>query len=103
MSFIRRLAWLADGGPCRSAHAARDRHAGRAPAHVVFHDRESQALLAGDHVLPHIGPSMGVGLNRPPSPLPDWVTSLELIPGAARRPAVAGAHGPADRLRPPPT
>jgi glyoxylase-like metal-dependent hydrolase (beta-lactamase superfamily II) len=59
----------------------------------VFHDPANDALFAGDHVLPHITPSIGVELNRPPSPLRDYLTSLELIralPDARLLPA----HGP---------
>jgi glyoxylase-like metal-dependent hydrolase (beta-lactamase superfamily II) len=66
---------------------------GHTRGHVVFHDPEHNALFAGDHVLPHITPSIGVELNRPPSPLRDYLTSLELIrklPDARLLPA----HGP---------
>ncbi|MDT4920043.1 MAG: hypothetical protein QOI15_945 [Pseudonocardiales bacterium] len=66
---------------------------GHTRGHVVFHDADAQALFAGDHVLPHITPSIGVELNRPPSPLRDYLSSLELIqalPDARLLPA----HGP---------
>jgi glyoxylase-like metal-dependent hydrolase (beta-lactamase superfamily II) len=66
---------------------------GHTRGHVVFHDPDHDALFAGDHVLPHITPSIGVELNRPPSPLRDYLTSLELIralPDARLLPA----HGP---------
>jgi glyoxylase-like metal-dependent hydrolase (beta-lactamase superfamily II) len=66
---------------------------GHTRGHVVFHDPGHGALFAGDHVLPHITPSIGVELNRPPSPLRDYLTSLELIralPDARLLPA----HGP---------
>jgi glyoxylase-like metal-dependent hydrolase (beta-lactamase superfamily II) len=59
----------------------------------VFHDADSRALFAGDHVLPHITPSIGVELNRPHSPLRNYLASLELIralPDARLLPA----HGP---------
>lgn len=67
---------------------------GHTIGHVVFHDPANNALFAGDHVLPHITPSIGVELNRPPSPLRDYLSSLELIralPDAHLLPA----HGPA--------
>jgi glyoxylase-like metal-dependent hydrolase (beta-lactamase superfamily II) len=67
---------------------------GHTRGHVVFHDTAANALFAGDHVLPHITPSIGVELNRPPSPLRDYLSSLELIralPDAQLLPA----HGPA--------
>ena len=66
---------------------------GHTAGHVVFHDPEHDALFAGDHVLPHITPSIGVELTRPPSPLRDYLNSLELIralPDARLLPA----HGP---------
>jgi glyoxylase-like metal-dependent hydrolase (beta-lactamase superfamily II) len=66
---------------------------GHTRGHVVFHDPEHSTLFAGDHVLPHITPSIGVELNRPRSPLRDYLTSLELIralPDARLLPA----HGP---------
>lgn len=66
---------------------------GHTRGHVVFHDVEAKALFAGDHVLPHITPSIGVELNRPASPLRDYLNSLELIralPDARLLPA----HGP---------
>jgi glyoxylase-like metal-dependent hydrolase (beta-lactamase superfamily II) len=67
---------------------------GHTVGHVVFHDPTNQVLFAGDHVLPHITPSIGVELNRPPSPLRDYLASLELVramPDARLLPA----HGPA--------
>jgi glyoxylase-like metal-dependent hydrolase (beta-lactamase superfamily II) len=66
---------------------------GHTAGHVVFHDPANQALFAGDHVLPHITPSIGVELTRPPSPLRDYLSSLELVralPDARLLPA----HGP---------
>jgi glyoxylase-like metal-dependent hydrolase (beta-lactamase superfamily II) len=66
---------------------------GHTRGHVVFHDPQHDILFAGDHVLPHITPSIGVELNRPPSPLRDYLASLELIralPDARLLPA----HGP---------
>ena len=46
---------------------------------MVFHDTGAEALFAGDHVLPHITPSIGVELVRPPSPLRDYLASLRLM------------------------
>ncbi len=67
---------------------------GHTRGHVVFHDPGHDALFAGDHVLPHITPSIGVEFNRPPSPLRDYLASLQLVramPDARLLPA----HGPA--------
>jgi glyoxylase-like metal-dependent hydrolase (beta-lactamase superfamily II) len=66
---------------------------GHTSGHVVFYDRSANALFAGDHILPHITPSIGVELTRPPSPLRDYLNSLELVralPDATLFPA----HGP---------
>ncbi|MEO8887730.1 MAG: MBL fold metallo-hydrolase [Jatrophihabitantaceae bacterium] len=67
---------------------------GHTRGHVVFHDVTSNALFAGDHVLPHITPSIGFELVRAESPLRDYLTSLQLmksLPDATLLPA----HGPA--------
>jgi glyoxylase-like metal-dependent hydrolase (beta-lactamase superfamily II) len=87
--------WLADGVdlPLETRTLRVISTPGHTRGHVVFHDPENQALFAGDHVLPHITPSIGVELNRPRSPLRDYLTSLELIralPDARLLPA----HGP---------
>lgn len=66
---------------------------GHTRGHVVFHDSAANTLFAGDHILPHITPSIGVELTRPVSPLRDYLHSLELIralPDARLLPA----HGP---------
>jgi glyoxylase-like metal-dependent hydrolase (beta-lactamase superfamily II) len=87
--------WLADGVdlPLETRTLRVIATPGHTRGHVVFADPEHGALFAGDHVLPHITPSIGVELNRPPSPLRDYLTSLELIralPDARLLPA----HGP---------
>lgn len=67
---------------------------GHTRGHVVFADAANGLLFAGDHVLPHITPSIGIELARPPSPLRDYLASLELmrrLPDARLLPA----HGPA--------
>ena len=67
---------------------------GHTRGHVVFHDSPANALFAGDHVLPHITPSIGIELARPKSPLRDYLSSLRLVralPDARLLPA----HGPA--------
>jgi glyoxylase-like metal-dependent hydrolase (beta-lactamase superfamily II) len=66
---------------------------GHTIGHVVFHDSEAGALFAGDHVLPHITPSIGVQIVQPESPLRDYLASLRLVlalPDARLLPA----HGP---------
>jgi glyoxylase-like metal-dependent hydrolase (beta-lactamase superfamily II) len=66
---------------------------GHTRGHVVFHDPDANALFAGDHVLPHITPSIGLELERPDSPLRDYLASLRIVralPDARLLPA----HGP---------
>ncbi|HEX6344484.1 MBL fold metallo-hydrolase [Umezawaea sp.] len=52
---------------------------GHTAGHVVFVDRESSLLFAGDHVLPHITPSIGFEPARPALPLGDYLDSLRLV------------------------
>ena len=87
--------WLADGVelPLETRTLRVISTPGHTRGHVVFHDAAHGTLFAGDHVLPHITPSIGVELNRPRSPLRDYLSSLELIralPDARLLPA----HGP---------
>ena len=87
--------WLADGIdiPLQTRTLRVIATPGHTRGHVVFHDPQNDALFAGDHVLPHITPSIGVELTRPPSPLRDYLASLQLIralPDARLLPA----HGP---------
>lgn len=67
---------------------------GHTRGHVVFADDENGLLFAGDHVLPHITPSIGYEEVLAPSPLGSYLQSLDLIrsrPDARLLPA----HGPA--------
>jgi glyoxylase-like metal-dependent hydrolase (beta-lactamase superfamily II) len=87
--------WLGDGVeiPLRSRTLRVLATPGHTVGHVVFHDPGAGALFAGDHVLPHITPSIGVELVRPESPLRNYLTSLRLmltLPDARLLPA----HGP---------
>jgi glyoxylase-like metal-dependent hydrolase (beta-lactamase superfamily II) len=87
--------WLIDGVdiPLQTRSLRVIATPGHTRGHVVFHDPQHNILFAGDHVLPHITPSIGVELNRPRSPLRDYLASLELIrslPDARLLPA----HGP---------
>jgi glyoxylase-like metal-dependent hydrolase (beta-lactamase superfamily II) len=59
----------------------------------VFVDRQAGALFAGDHVLPHITPSIGVELRRPTSPLRDYLASLRVV-RALPDLTLLPAHGP---------
>lgn len=66
---------------------------GHTAGHVVFRDDAAGALFAGDHVLPHITPSIGLQPVRVESPLRDYLASLRIVlamPDARLLPA----HGP---------
>jgi hypothetical protein len=86
---------------------------GHTRGHTVFHDESAGVLFAGDHVLPHITPSIGFEPAPPPSPLSTFLTSLELRrtphldpPGAGLRrpgPVQPDARRPRDRRPPRPS
>lgn len=81
-----------DGGPA-ARHLLAVATPGHTRGHLVFADDAGGLLFAGDHVLPRITPSIGFEAAPPPSPLADFLTSLELLltrPDAALLPA----HGP---------
>ena len=67
---------------------------GHTRGHVVFLDEDARLLFGGDHVLPHITPSIGLELADPGAePLADYLDSLRLVsryPDARLLPA----HGP---------
>jgi glyoxylase-like metal-dependent hydrolase (beta-lactamase superfamily II) len=66
---------------------------GHTRGHLVFHAADRGLLFAGDHILPHITPSIGFEPERPPFPLQDYIGSLERVlalPDAMLLPA----HGP---------
>ena len=66
---------------------------GHTAGHVVFHDAAHGLLLAGDHILPTITPSIGFEPVLRPSPLRDFLASLErtlALPDALLLPAHGG-------------
>jgi glyoxylase-like metal-dependent hydrolase (beta-lactamase superfamily II) len=78
---------------------------GHTHGHVVFHDPEAGLLFAGDHVLPHITPSIGFEAAVPPQPLRDYLDSLakvrrgpdaRLLPGHG--PVAPSVHARVDEL-----
>ena len=73
--------WLAGGDeielPGRTLRAVAT--PGHTKGHLVFTDERAGLLFAGDHVLPHITPSIGFGAGRPPLPLGDYLASLRLV------------------------
>ena len=87
--------WLPDGAvielPGRTLHAIHT--PGHTTGHVVFHDETAALLFAGDHVLPHITPSIGFQPVITRSALVEYLGSLRLmlaLPDARLLPA----HGP---------
>jgi glyoxylase-like metal-dependent hydrolase (beta-lactamase superfamily II) len=87
--------WLADGTvlslPSRTLVAIAT--PGHTVGHVVYHDVAFGALFAGDHVLPHITPSIGFQPAVTRTALADYLESLRLmltLPDTRLLPA----HGP---------
>jgi glyoxylase-like metal-dependent hydrolase (beta-lactamase superfamily II) len=52
---------------------------GHTQGHVVFIDEQAGTLFAGDHVLPHITPSIGFQPEPAKLPLRDYLDSLHLV------------------------
>ncbi|MFE6926052.1 MBL fold metallo-hydrolase [Nocardia sp. NPDC057663] len=78
---------------------------GHTRGHVVFHHAESGLLFSGDHILPHITPSVGFEWAPEAHPLRSYIASLELVrelPDAAvlpsHGPLTASGHGRIDEL-----
>ena len=66
---------------------------GHTQGHVVFADTGNGLLFAGDHVLPHITPSIGFEACRPELPLGDYLGSLRLVRSMPDL-RLLPAHGP---------
>ncbi len=66
---------------------------GHTHGHVVFADRAAGLLFAGDHVLPHITPSISLEAAQQELPLGDFLDSLAMV---RRMPdlTLLPAHGP---------
>ena len=87
--------WLEDGAvlDLRSRTLRAIHTPGHTRGHVVFHDETGGALFAGDHVLPHITPSIGFQPAITRTALRDYLGSLRLmltLPDSRLLPA----HGP---------
>jgi glyoxylase-like metal-dependent hydrolase (beta-lactamase superfamily II) len=87
--------WLADGATLDlGSRTLRVIHTpGHTQGHVVFHDEAGSSLFAGDHVLPHITPSIGFQPAITRTALRDYMGSLRLLlalPDSRLLPA----HGP---------
>ena len=66
---------------------------GHTTGHVVFVDEEADLLFSGDHVLPHITPSIGFQPVPAELPLNDFIGSLQLVRSMPDR-RLLPAHGP---------
>ncbi|HEY9473704.1 MAG TPA: MBL fold metallo-hydrolase [Mycobacteriales bacterium] len=66
---------------------------GHTRGHVVFADRVGGLLFAGDHVLPHITPSIGFEVVPAELPLRDFLESLRLVRSLPDL-KLLPAHGP---------
>jgi glyoxylase-like metal-dependent hydrolase (beta-lactamase superfamily II) len=87
--------WITDGTELEfRARKLRAIHTpGHTRGHVVYHDVAGGLLFAGDHVLPHITPTIGMEPARNRNALRDYMDSLRLVltlPDARLLPA----HGP---------
>jgi glyoxylase-like metal-dependent hydrolase (beta-lactamase superfamily II) len=78
---------------------------GHTQGHLVFHDEQAATLFSGDHVLPHITPSIGLEPIPGRSPLADFLGSLRKVrrlPDSrlfpAHGPVVASSHARIDEL-----
>jgi glyoxylase-like metal-dependent hydrolase (beta-lactamase superfamily II) len=87
--------WLADGASLdlRSRTLRAVHTPGHTRGHIVFHDAAARNMFAGDHVLPHITPSIGFEPAPHRLALRDYLSSLRrtlALPDARLLPA----HGP---------
>lgn len=88
-------AWITDGQelatPNRTLTAVHT--PGHTRGHVVFADFADGLLFAGDHILPHITPSIGFEKQPGLAPLQDYLNSLDRIAQLADL-RLLPAHGP---------
>jgi glyoxylase-like metal-dependent hydrolase (beta-lactamase superfamily II) len=65
---------------------------GHSAGHICLYDARNKVLLSGDHVLPHITPSVGLHVRATSNPLADYLDSLKLI-GKLEAELVLPGHG----------
>ncbi|GLX02872.1 MBL fold metallo-hydrolase [Microtetraspora sp. NBRC 16547] len=87
--------WLDDGERVSFGPVGLDVFAtpGHTRGHVVLRDAAAGLLFAGDHVLPHITPSLGLEVVPDPKPLRSYLDSLRLVRGMPDT-LLLPAHGP---------
>ncbi|MES9541310.1 MBL fold metallo-hydrolase [Actinomadura sp. NPDC000600] len=88
-------AWLDDGERIALADRGLDVFTtpGHTRGHIVLRDAAAGLLFSGDHILPHITPSIGLETEPEPKPLRSYLESLRLVrdmPDTVLLPA----HGP---------
>ncbi len=88
-------SWIDDGERIGLAERGLDAFAtpGHTRGHIVLRDAGAGLLFAGDHILPHITPSIGLETEPEPRPLRSYLESLRLVrdmPDTLLLPA----HGP---------
>ncbi|MFE9107044.1 MBL fold metallo-hydrolase [Actinomadura geliboluensis] len=88
-------AWLDDGE--RVGLTARDLDVfatpGHTRGHIVLRDAAAGLLFAGDHILPHITPSIGLETEPERKPLRSYLESLRLVRDMSDT-LLLPAHGP---------
>lgn len=87
--------WLSDGDAVRMTSRTLRivETPGHTRGHIVGFDEARHVIFSGDHVLPHITPSLGFEPDVPERPLGDYLTSLNrLLEFDDAR--VLPAHGP---------
>ena len=87
--------WIADGAVFQVGDRTLEAIAtpGHTRGHVVFADKAAGVLFAGDHVLPHITPSVAFEVDPSPLGLRDYLGSLRLV-RALPDMELLPAHGP---------
>jgi glyoxylase-like metal-dependent hydrolase (beta-lactamase superfamily II) len=87
--------WISDGQTFQVGDRVLEAIAtpGHTRGHLVFVDRASELLFAGDHVLPHITPSVAFEVAPSPLALRDYLGSLRAV-RALDDMSLLPAHGP---------
>jgi glyoxylase-like metal-dependent hydrolase (beta-lactamase superfamily II) len=87
--------WIKDGGTFQVGDRVLEaiHTPGHTRGHVVFADREAGLLFAGDHVLPHITPSIAFEMDPSPMALRDYLGALRTV-RALPDMELLPAHGP---------
>jgi glyoxylase-like metal-dependent hydrolase (beta-lactamase superfamily II) len=88
-------SWLDDGERVALDARGLDVFAtpGHTSGHIVLRDAPAGILFAGDHILPHITPSLGLETLPEPKPLRSYLSSLRLVQDMPDT-LLLPAHGP---------